>query len=145
MSIEPAKDPSRDDFRGAKLILFLGDDLLILRRDHTEGIPWPGYLDFPGGAREPGESPAECALRETTEEVGLTLTPDSLTWEHFRDGLWYYAAHLPAERIDNVVWGGEGEGWEMMAAEEFAAREDAIPHFRTVLRDYLSILQSAAG
>ncbi|XCC95014.1 NUDIX domain-containing protein [Salipiger sp. H15] len=125
------------EFRGAKLILFLGDDLLILRRDHTEGIPWPGYLDFPGGAREPGESGIDCALRETLEEVGLSLPPEALVWEHLRDGLWYYAAHLPAERRGDIVWGGEGEGWLMMSPDEFIAREDAIPHFRIVLRGYM--------
>ncbi|SDH86560.1 NUDIX domain-containing protein [Alloyangia pacifica] len=125
------------NFRGAKIILFLGDDLLILRRDHTEGIPWPGYLDFPGGAREPGETGMECALRETIEEVGLDLGPEALSWELFYDGLWYFAAHLPASRVDDVVWGGEGEGWMMMSPEEFIAREDAIPHFRSVLRDYM--------
>ncbi len=130
------------EFRGAKLILFLGDDLLILRRDHTEGIPWPGYLDFPGGAREPGETGVECALRETIEEVGLDLPPETLSWERLHDGLWYYAAHLPAERVGDVVWGGEGEGWMMMSPGEFIAREDAIPHFRTVLRDYMALREA---
>ena len=132
------------EFRGAKLILFLGDDLLILRRDHTEGIPWPGYLDFPGGSREPGESAIDCALRETVEEVGLIIPPEVVSWDLMQDGLWYFAAHLPAACVEDVVWGGEGEGWMVMSPEDYITREDAIPHFRTVLRCYLQTRAEAA-
>ena len=34
----------------------------------------PGEVCFPGGMQEPGETPEVCALRETWEETGLTLT-----------------------------------------------------------------------
>ena len=33
---------------------------------------------LPGGRREPGETPAQGALRELAEEVGLTLSPDAV-------------------------------------------------------------------
>ena len=31
----------------------------------------PGEVCFPGGRMEPGESPTECAFRETWEELGI--------------------------------------------------------------------------
>ena len=107
-------------FAGAKLMLFLGEDLLVIRRDHTTGIPWPGYLDFPGGGREGFESATTCALRETREKVGLILPERALIWRHEirRNGKcnWFFAAHQDARRADDVVFGNEGDGWSLIAA-----------------------------
>ena len=46
-------------FVGAKLALFLGEELLVIRRDDRPDIPWPDFLDFPGGGREGDEG---CAV-----------------------------------------------------------------------------------
>ncbi|MFZ5964140.1 NUDIX hydrolase [Thalassococcus sp. BH17M4-6] len=129
-------------FRGAKLMLFLGPRLLVIRRDDKAGIPWPGFLDFPGGGREGDESPEDCALRETREEVGLTVTKASLVWRHAREAdagrNWFFAAHLPETRVTDVHLGSEGTSWTLMAPAAFLERGDAIPHFRDMLRLYLA-------
>lgn len=125
-------------FAGAKLMLFLGEDLLVIRRDHTPGIPWPGYLDFPGGGREENETPEACALRETREEVGLEVSEPQLVWRRQHGASWFFVAHLPAARADDISFGDEGEGWQLMPPREYAARDDAIPHFRALLSSYLS-------
>lgn len=56
------------------LVLFgdgpAGPDLLLTERAHTMRSQ-PGQVSFPGGSLEPGESPAEGALREAAEETGL--------------------------------------------------------------------------
>ena len=36
------------------------------------------YYKFPGGGIEPGESAADALIRETAEEAGLTVIPDSI-------------------------------------------------------------------
>jgi 8-oxo-dGTP diphosphatase len=54
------------------LVYCLRDDrvLLLKRRKH----PYPGLWTGPGGKVDPGESPAECAVRELREETGLGVT-----------------------------------------------------------------------
>jgi 8-oxo-dGTP diphosphatase len=51
------------------LVYCLRDEqvLLLRRRQH----PFPGLWTGPGGKVDPGESPAECAVRELREETGL--------------------------------------------------------------------------
>ena len=37
-----------------------------------------GYYKFPGGGIEPGETPAEAMIRETREEAGLVVIPQTV-------------------------------------------------------------------
>lgn len=129
------------DFAGAKLALFIGGRLLVLRRDDRPGLPWPGYLDLPGGGKEEGESPEACALRETHEEVGLRVTREQLVWKRFYPDdptpAWFFAAHLPASTESEIVFGNEGQGWILMPPEDFVGHSEAVPHFRLRVKDYL--------
>lgn len=131
-------------FAGAKLMLFLGAEILILERDHSPGIPWPGRYDFPGGGREGFETPQACVLRETHEETGLWIDPSDLRLVHLRGRAprahWFFAAHLPAESVAEVRFGNEGEGWHMMAPSMVAAHPRIIPHFGAILGAYLERL-----
>lgn len=51
-------------------------ELLLIERVDRPGDPWAGHMAFPGGRRQP-EDPdlLHTALRETHEEVGLSLDP----------------------------------------------------------------------
>lgn len=128
-------------FTGAKLALFLGPDLLVIQRDDKPDIPWPGYWDLPGGGREGAETPVACALRETREEVGLTLSPDQIAWQHSEDRptgqAWYFAAHLPAARVREVRLGDEGQGWQLMTPGDYCRHPLAVPHFAEIVSLYL--------
>ena len=44
---------------------------IIFERRSSRMKTQPGDVCFPGGRMEPGESPVECALRETEEEIGI--------------------------------------------------------------------------
>ncbi|GGH40516.1 8-oxo-dGTP diphosphatase [Cribrihabitans marinus] len=129
------------EFSGAKLALFLGADLLVIRRDNRPDIPFPDHLDLPGGGREMGESPEACVLRETAEEVGLQLDPAELIWSRNyvrRSGRhWLFAAHRPAGTARDVRFGDEGQGWMMMSPEAFMRHPMTVPFFPSQLQDYL--------
>ncbi len=129
------------DFMGAKLALFVGDRLLVLQRDDRPGLVWPGYWDFPGGGREPGESPTQTVLRETREEFGLGVPVSHLRWGRASTNsigrtVWFFVGHLPAGAAKEVVFGVEGVGWDLMPEAAFVAHPKAVPQFKQRLRDY---------
>ncbi len=50
------------------------DAVLLIRRADRPGDPWSGHMALPGGRREPADAGLiDTAIRETVEEVGLTL------------------------------------------------------------------------
>lgn len=54
----------------ATLVFVLrGDEVLLIRKKRGLGA---GKINAPGGRLEPGETLAECAVREVQEEVGVT-------------------------------------------------------------------------
>ncbi|MHA6263084.1 NUDIX hydrolase [Arenibacterium sp. CAU 1754] len=129
-------------FSGAKLALFLGSDLVVIQRDDRPDIPYPGFWDLPGGGREGAETPHDCVLRETREEVGLHLSPHDLIWSNSyqrpRGTVWFFAAHLPIARKSQIRFGDEGQGWRLMPPPEYCAHPLAVPHFVTQLTHYMA-------
>ena len=123
MVTTPVDAQSSDDFDGAKVALFLGDQLIVIRRDKKPDIPYPDMWDFPGGGRDPGETPFQTVARETQEEVGLILPPSAVIWQRrarrASDGLiiWYFVARLPAAAQNDVIFGDEGQFWRMACVD----------------------------
>ena len=126
------------DFSGAKIALFLGHKLLVILRDDRSDIPFPGHLDFPGGGKKSGETPIECALRETDEEVGLRLCATDLVWSRQYGQSWFYVALRPPEDVGLIRFGDEGQGWRLICPQDYLSNPLAIPNFADRLRDYLS-------
>lgn len=55
------------------------DSVLLIRRAEREGDPWSGHVGLPGGRHDPADTDlCVTAMRETVEEVGLTLSRDDL-------------------------------------------------------------------
>lgn len=131
-----------DHISGAKLALFAGNKLVVIRRDDRPDIAWPNHLDLPGGGCEPGETAEACVLRETREEIGLSLHADVLCYRrdyirpHGR--VVFFAAEQPVKIASDIIFGHEGQGWTLMDAEDFAAHPEAVPHFREQVRAYLA-------
>ncbi|SDX88974.1 8-oxo-dGTP diphosphatase [Ruegeria halocynthiae] len=126
------------DFTGAKTALFLRDALVVIQRDENTDIPFPRHLDFPGGGKNPGETPIECALREALEEVGLCLCATDLIWSRQYGQSWFFVAMRPSEDVGLIRFGDEGQGWRLMHPQDYLTNSLAIPSFVNRLRDYLS-------
>jgi len=132
-------------FSGAKIVVICEDHLLTYLRDDKPTIPWPGLWDLPGGGREGDETPEQCALRETQEEFGLELDPAWIIWRKVYPGqgmngldTWFFVARVPLGTFDRVVFGDEGQRWEVTTVEAFLAREDGIPRLQQRLREFLA-------
>lgn len=137
-------------FKGANVILFVGDRLTVLLRDDKPTINWPNHWDLPGGLMEPGESPATCAIREVAEETAITLCRSDFTWARrfAREGelpTWFLAAHLQETRAVELSLGDEGQALERWPVDHFLRHPRAIPPFRDRLRIYLNDQNQQGG
>ena len=130
------------EFTGAKMALYIGDQLAVILRDDLPGLPYAALWDFPGGGREGEEGPLECALRECHEELGLKVPREAVVWEYafVEDGQdkWFCVGRLPASAEDDVVFGDEGQRWELMSTQQFLTHPKAIPFLQERLRVYLA-------
>lgn len=80
------------------------DRALLIRKKRGLGA---GKINGPGGKMDPGETPAQCAIRETQEELGVTALDPVQHGElcfQFTDGL---ALHVEVFRA--TKWQGEPE------------------------------------
>lgn len=129
-------------FGGAKLALYLGAELAVILRDATPGLIFADHWDLPGGGREGRETPQACALRECREELGLEVPEEALCWgRQFREGdqiKWFFVAHLPQKVRADVVFGDEGQMWQMMSEETFLHHPKAVPAFQQRLRLWIA-------
>ncbi len=65
--------PTFGDAEQATLMfLCQGERVLLIRKRRGHGA---GLINAPGGKLESGESPLDCAVRETREEVGIRVDP----------------------------------------------------------------------
>ncbi|MBD3419484.1 MAG: NUDIX domain-containing protein [Chitinivibrionales bacterium] len=65
---------------------------LFIKRSNDPADPWSGHYAFPGGGKEPADPDLlQTSIRETGEEVGITLRRDMLV------------AELPAKMAGNYL------------------------------------------
>jgi 8-oxo-dGTP diphosphatase len=123
----------------ATLVFVLdGDRVLLIRKKRGLGA---GMINGPGGRLEPGETPIECAVRETEEELGITPTGLHLAGENsfvFVDG---YSVHVHVF----VASGWTGEPRETEEAVPLWTPRDEIPYDEMWQDDRLWVPHMLAG
>lgn len=129
-------------FSGAKLALYVGDQLAVILRDATPGLIFADHWDMPGGGREGDETPLACALRECREELGLTVPKDAIVWGRAfleEDQVkWFFVARMPPSAVSDVVFGDEGQKWCLMEEDVFLSHSKAVPAFQDRLALWVS-------
>lgn len=110
--------------------------LLMIQRSET--VRAPGLWCFPGGAIEPGESPAAAIVREFREEVGLVVEPVGRLWEWLRDdGLlhlyWWDVRYVGGELTPNAA---EVQAARWMTDAQIRAQDGMIANNLTFLDHY---------
>jgi 8-oxo-dGTP diphosphatase len=113
---------------GVGIIVRKGDEVLLLRR---KGVHGAGSWSTPGGHLEFGETPEQCAVRETWEETGVEVRDvrfRGMTNDVFEDeGKHYITVWMEAEYS-----GGEPEvkaAHEMSSVGWFAWDHLPVPLF----------------
>ena len=134
------------DFTGSKIALICGDKVLTILRDDKDDIPCPNMWELPGGGREGDESPFECVAREVFEELGIHLTEDCLLWSRVYPSMLYegrqsvfMVGQLSQDQFDSIVFGDEGQGYQLMTTEEFLNSSQVVPQLQERLKDYLKV------
>lgn len=75
----------------ARGIIFIGNDVVLLKRIRKEKDTYLHYYAIPGGGIEEGETKKVACLREVKEEVGLDVEiSDYLGSEEYEKGICYY-------------------------------------------------------
>jgi 8-oxo-dGTP diphosphatase len=107
-----------------------GGHVLLIRKKRGLGS---GKINGPGGRLESGETPQQAAIRETHEEVGLTMLDPEPRAElsfAFADGYALFATVFIASRYRGTLV-------ETPEAEPFWCRLERIPYDRMWSDDYL--------
>lgn len=111
----------------ATVILENADDRALIVKAH-----YKSHWTFPGGIIDADESPAQAALREVAEEVGLTIDPASLrfAWVAHRSSkvinsyqFVFYGQLPPDAEAQIVLQASEIDEYAWVSKDEVAAGE----------------------
>ena len=131
-------------FNGARGVVFLGDKMLVYRRDNKTTNN-PGKIDFPGGGREGEESPFETFQREVKEEFGIDISKEEVDFSCTIPSIaepsaksYFIVAKAPSSKEGEIVFGNEGSEWLLMTPEEFISRPDGIERLQKRVEKYMA-------
>ena len=109
------------------IILRHGSYYLFLKRS-GKSRNWPLHWTIPGGKIENHEDPLDCAIRETAEEVGVTIEKSDIRAETI-----VHATYIDGEKTAYLylvdTWEGMPDNLEPGLHDDFAWRTlDELPY-----------------
>ena len=120
-----------EDFHGVKAVVFIGEQVLLYRRDSH--VRWGNMWDMPGGGREGNETPEVCLARELHEEFGLDMSKADTLWRARFPGMvrpdvsaWFFVLQFPAKAASKIRFGSEGQYWRLFSVTDTLALPDLI-------------------
>lgn len=126
----------------ATLALIVRDGKVLLG-EKKRGEIGTGTLNGPGGKVEPGETPEECVVRETREELGIALDPSKLdklgVITFFVQNIADFQVHL----YHTEYFSGEARETEDMIPEWYPI--DSLPFERMLESDREWFARAARG
>jgi 8-oxo-dGTP diphosphatase len=136
---------SADSFHGVKIALFYQGKLIVYLRDDKPGLRWANMWDLPGGGREGDETAFECAKREVEEEFAISLSEDQVSWVKEYPAMhdphqraFFMVAEVSTDQFKAIVFGDEGQRWQLMDVNEYLGKDDTISYTKGRLNDYLA-------
>lgn len=118
----------------AAIILQDGKLLLAQRKVREGNLSW----QFPAGEVEPGESPEQAAVRETSEEVGLTVHATKLLGERIHPSTGRRMAYVACEIDSGEAHVTDTEELTAVAWVTQAETKDYVPYgFAPDVEQYL--------
>jgi len=131
------------EFSGSKGLVFIGNQILLYRRDGRT-TRYPHYLDLPGGGREGHESPFDTFKRELKEEFGIDVTESDISFCSVHESIsdpgmtgYFLVAKLGDALKKEVKPSEEVPEPMFMTLEEYLLQPDVIPKQVERIRAYL--------
>ena len=135
-------------FSSAKIALIHDHHILVYERDNFPNIPYPGYIDLPGGGRENNETALACITREVGEEFGILITPENInhvslypSGQHKDKLSVFFGGSISPEMISAIVFGDEGHSWRMMPLEDFLSNPNVVPAYAARTKTFLKAIR----
>ncbi len=132
------------NFHGVKGLVFIGDKIVVFRRD-TKTTNFPLQVDLPGGGRENNESPFQTFRREVMEEFGISVEKeDVLSSKKYQSVLdpnkeAYFIITKPLDITEtDIVFGDEGLEYFLISPQDFVNLKDGVKRQQDKVADYLS-------
>ena len=115
---------------GVKGLVYIGDKLLVYRRDYNTD-KYPGCIDFPGGGKDGDETPFENYKREISEEFSINVDEDDIVYVRQYPSVskkdkhvYFPVAKLETKAEGEIALGDEGLEFSLISEDEYLAMDD---------------------